>query len=152
MRWSSISPFILNMLQAWAPAFQKSKSEERWTAEVTFVGATIGPAAWSLGGSWRWAGDGRAGFVLCEGWAGTRRAWQASLRLSSNGPLITLGWTLSLLSENKQDAQRYVTANSQPASPWSSKTAVFSRCAARMFKACSIWLFIQGPWPLSLVK
>lgn len=44
MRWSSISPFILNMLKARVPAFQKSKLEEHWTTELPFVGAKIGPA------------------------------------------------------------------------------------------------------------
>uniref|UniRef100_A0A2K6CL80 Uncharacterized protein n=1 Tax=Macaca nemestrina TaxID=9545 RepID=A0A2K6CL80_MACNE len=41
--------------------------------------------------------------------------------LDSNGLLITLDWAISLLSQNKQDAQSNVMAENQPASHWSSK-------------------------------
>lgn len=41
--------------------------------------------------------------------------------LSFNGPSITLDWTISLSPQNKQDAQRHVTADKQLASRWSSK-------------------------------
>uniref|UniRef100_A0A8C9AI06 Uncharacterized protein n=1 Tax=Prolemur simus TaxID=1328070 RepID=A0A8C9AI06_PROSS len=58
---------------------------------------------------------------------------QGSQRPISNGPLITLDWATSLLSQNKQDTQRHVMADNQPISHWSSKSILATRLGDRCY-------------------
>lgn len=111
--------------------FQKSKIKENY-CELKSVGTKMGrESPLTLWMTWR--GQKIAELALSCMEAGPPTvAWEASQMLDSNGLLITLDWAISLLSQNKQDAQSNVMAENQPASHWSSKpiltTGLGDRC------------------------